>query len=292
MDINVLCTQNWSRMFNVWIEDIQVIGLPAAIGPFALQGCLLPKVRTFARRASIIVSLLFALHCSSPRTSVSAVKPAKAPPGGQADGQPPEPPEAPQVYTERGLASWYGGDGDGFAGEITASGEVYDPSDLTCAHRTLPFGTRVEVENLTNGRRQILRVTDRGPFVRGRILDVSKQAAHDLGLMRHGVMRVQLRTVDALGRPAPVDPVVLQGNPYTIQVAALSHPGNIELLSSDLAAAFGPVTYQDAAGPGGIPIKRIRVGTYPRLEMAQTATEQLAMFCKDRGLEYFIVRQR
>jgi len=62
--------------------------------------------------------------------------------------------------------------------------------------------------------------------------------------------------------------------------------------SASRAAAFGPVTYQDAAGPGGIPIKRIRVGTYPRLEMAQTATEQLAMFCKDRGLEYFIVRQR
>ena len=81
MDFNVLSTQNWNRMFNVWIEDIQVIALPAAITPFALRGSLLPKVRTFARYASGVVVLLFALHCSRPQTSVGAASTPAVPPG-------------------------------------------------------------------------------------------------------------------------------------------------------------------------------------------------------------------
>jgi rare lipoprotein A len=288
MDFNMLSTQNWSRMFNVWIEDIQVIGLPAAITPFEIHRCFLPKVRAFARYTSLFVVLLFALHCTSPRSSVAA----SSPPGLPPEGRPDDPPEEPaRVYTERGQASWYGGDGDGFAGGVTANGEIYDPSALTCAHRTLPFGTMVEVENLATGRRTVLRVNDRGPFIRGRILDMSQQGAKDLGILRHGVVNVRLRTVDAKGKPAPVDPAVLQGNPYTIQVAALANPSNIERISRELQAAYGPVTYQLVQGPGGITIKRIRVGTYPRLEEAQLATEQLAKFCKDRGLDSFIIRQ-
>jgi len=292
MDFNVLSTQNWNRMFNVWIEDIQVIALPAAITPFALRGSLLPKVRTFARYASGIVVLLFALHCSSPQTSVGAARTPALPPGLPPTGFPDDTPEARHVYTESGLASWYGGDGDGFAGGITANGEIYDPSALTCAHRTLPFGARVEVENLANGKRQVLRVNDRGPFIRGRIIDVSQQAAQDLGMTRNGVVNVRLRTVDAKGAPAPVDPAALKGNPYTIQVAALANPARAERLSEELRTAFGPVTCQEAKGPGGVTVQRIRVGTYPRLEEAQEATERIAKFCKDRGLEYFIVRKR
>jgi len=288
MDFNVLSTQNWSRMFNVWIEDIQVIGLPAAIAPFEIHRCILPKVRSFARYSSLFVVLLFALHCTSPRSSVSMPKPLGLPPGGPPDDLPVE---ASKVYTERGQASWYGGDGDGFAGEVTANGETYDPSALTCAHRTLPFGTVLEVENLANGKRTILRVNDRGPFIRGRILDMSKRAALDLGLMHHGVANVRLRTVDAKGRPAPVAPAVLEGNPYTIQVAALANPANIDRLSKELRAAYGPVTYQIVPGPGGTQIQRVRVGTFERLEAAQKATEQLAKFCKDRGLDSFIIRQ-
>jgi len=288
MDFNMLSTQNWSRMFNVRIEDIQIIGLPAAITPFEIQRCFLPKVRAFARYASFFVVLLFALHCTSPRSSVAMPKPLGLPPGNPPDDLPVE---GSKVYTERGQASWYGGDGDGFAGEITASGETYDPAALTCAHRTLPFGTVVEVENLANGRRTILRVNDRGPFIRGRILDMSQRGAKDLGLLHHGVANVRLHTVDATGRPAPVDPAVLAGNPYTIQVAALADPANAARLSQELRTAYGPVTFQIVQGPGGATIKRIRVGSYPHLEAAQKASEQLAKFCKDRGLDSFIIRQ-
>jgi len=297
MDFNVLSTQNWSRMFNVWIEDIQVIGLPAVIAPFEIHPCILPKVRAFSRYASIFVVLLFSLHCTSPRWSAVPPKPLADPPAN-----PPATPleasapaeatlEAAKVFIERGKASWYGGDDDGFAGGITANGETYDPSALTCAHRTLPFGTMVEVENLGNGRRQVLRVNDRGPFVRGRILDVSQRAAQELGLLHHGLAHVRLRTVDGQGHPAPVEPGVLQGNPYTIQVAALGNGGNLDRLTHELRTVFGPVTYQVAQGPGGTMVQRVRVGTFERIEQAEQASERLAKFCRDRGLEPFIIRQ-
>jgi rare lipoprotein A len=275
-------------MFNVWIEDIQVIGLPAAIAPFEIHRSILPKVRVFARYASLFVMLLFAVHCTSPNASVAREMPPQTPPGDRPDDVEQE---IAKVYLERGQASWYGGDGDGFAGGVTASGEVYDPSALTCAHRTLPFGTVVEVENMGNGKRTMLRVNDRGPFIRSRILDVSQRGAKELGLVHSGVANVRLRTVDAQGRPAPVDPALLQGNPYSIQVAALANPANIDRLSQELTAAFGPVTYQQAMGPGGITVKRIRVGSYPRMEMARMASQRLAQFCKDRGLDSFIIRQ-
>jgi rare lipoprotein A len=291
MDFNVLSTQNWSRMFNVWIEDIQVIGIPAAIAPFEIRRCILPKVRSFARYASFFVVLLFGLHCSSPRASAPAPKPLGLPPD-EPDGADAfaAPAETGRVYVERGEASWYGGD-DGFAGNPTASGETYDPQALTCAHRTLPFGTLVEVENLSNHKRTILRVTDRGPFKRGRILDMSQRAAHDLGLLHPGVARIRLRTVDPSGHPAPVPPSVLRGNPYTIQVAAMADPAKADQLSKDLRSGFGPVSTRTVPRPDGTTVQRIRVGSFPRLEDAQKGIEHLAKFCKDRGLDSFITRE-
>jgi len=283
MDFNVLSTQNWSRMFNVWIEDIQVIALPAAMAPLQLRRCVLSRVRTYARYGALLVVLLFSLHCTGPRFTSSA-RQAPEPPS-------PEPEIGPRVYVEQGEASWYGGNGDGFAGEVTANGEIYDPGALTCAHRTLPFGTLVEVENLGNGRRVILRVNDRGPFARGRILDMSKRAAKELDLLQPGVATISLRTVDAQGRPQAMDPSVLLGNPYTIQVAALADPANVERLSRELRASFGPVTFRPAMGPGGVSMQRIRVGNYQRLEQAQQATQEIAKFCKDRGLVSFITRE-
>ena len=78
-----------------------------------------------------------------------------------------------------GIASWYGA---GFQGRRTASGERFNTNAMTAAHRTLPFGTRVRVVNKHNGRSVVVRINDRGPFVRGRVIDLSKSAAHALGL--------------------------------------------------------------------------------------------------------------
>lgn len=95
-------------------------------------------------------------------------------------------------YTETGIASWYG---HPYHGRKTASGEIYDMNKLTAAHRTLPFGVWVEVENRQNKRRVDLRITDRGPFVDGRIIDVSKAAAERLDMIGPGIVPVKIKVI-------------------------------------------------------------------------------------------------
>jgi rare lipoprotein A len=99
-------------------------------------------------------------------------------------------------YDETGIASWYG---KRYHGRRTASGEIFDMNSGTAAHRTLPFGTRVQVTNLENGRSAVLKINDRGPFVRRRIIDVSRRAAQELGFVHQGTARVRVRIV----QPAP-----------------------------------------------------------------------------------------
>ena len=98
----------------------------------------------------------------------------------------------PTISVETGMASYYA---HKFHGRTTASGEVYDENALTAAHRRLPFGTRVRVTNLENDRSVTLRVNDRGPFVEGRIIDVSYRAAEDLDFIQAGLARVQVEVV-------------------------------------------------------------------------------------------------
>lgn len=99
---------------------------------------------------------------------------------------------AAESRTQVGVVSWYGGS---FHGRPTASGERFDSRALTMAHRTLPFGTKVRVTNLRNGRSVIVRVNDRGPFVGQRIADLSQAAAADIGMMRRGVARARIEVV-------------------------------------------------------------------------------------------------
>jgi rare lipoprotein A len=106
----------------------------------------------------------------------------------------PADPTVPRRQT--GLASYYAGEHDGLR---TASGERYDMDELTAAHRTLPFGTRVRVTNLQNGRRVVVRINDRGPFRRGRVIDVSYAAARRLGLVRSGVAKVRIQVLAGEG---------------------------------------------------------------------------------------------
>jgi len=93
---------------------------------------------------------------------------------------------------ETGIASYYA---HKFHGRTTASGEVYDETRMTAAHKELPFGTRIRVTNLENGREAEFRVTDRGPFVKGRIVDVSYQGAKELDFVREGIVRVRLEVL-------------------------------------------------------------------------------------------------
>tara|TARA_B000000532_G_scaffold147162_1_gene118267 strand:- start:191 stop:730 length:540 start_codon:yes stop_codon:yes gene_type:complete len=99
-------------------------------------------------------------------------------------------PEVVKVIT--GEASWYG---PGFYGNRTANGEVYKPGTMTAAHRTLPFGTKVRVTNLWNGRTAVIRINDRGPFIDHRVIDLGHGAASDLGLTASGIAQVKLEVL-------------------------------------------------------------------------------------------------
>ena len=116
--------------------------------------------------------------------SSAAARPAEARPGGDAPQGRPRP--------EVGLASWYG---EFHHGQPTASGEIFDMSRMTAAHRTLPLGTQLRVVNLQNGRVVRVRVNDRGPYVDGRILDLSREAARALDMEHSGLATVKLEVV-------------------------------------------------------------------------------------------------
>ena len=108
--------------------------------------------------------------------------------------QPPAPPiPQPRVISvSTGEASWYG---PGFYGNRTANGEVFRPGTLTAAHRTLPFGTKVRVTNLGNGRSTVVRINDRGPFIGHRVIDLAHGAANKLGLVASGIAQVRLEVL-------------------------------------------------------------------------------------------------
>jgi rare lipoprotein A len=125
-----------------------------------------------AALGAIVVGLAFAPGCGPKRA--------------------PEPDPVRRGWTQEGIASWYG---KPYHGRKTASGERYDMHELTAAHRTLPFGTRVRVVRLDNGRDVVVRITDRGPFHEGRIIDLSKRAAREIGLIEPGTARVRIEVV-------------------------------------------------------------------------------------------------
>jgi rare lipoprotein A len=110
---------------------------------------------------------------------------------------------------ERGIASWYGDDFDGW---VTASGDLYDIYGLTAAHRTLPLGTMLRVTNVVNGRQVTIRVNDRGPYVNGRILDLSYAAAQELDMVRDGISAVYLEVVGRHGPELSVGEASMRAN--------------------------------------------------------------------------------
>lgn len=128
----------------------------------------------------------------APRPAQPAAPAAPEAPPPPAEAPPPRAAEPPQEQV--GIASYYG---HRFHGRRTASGERYDMRKLTCAHRTAPFGTRLRVTELEGGRSVVVRVNDRGPFSRGRIVDLSLAAARALGIVQRGVARVRVEPVGA-----------------------------------------------------------------------------------------------
>jgi rare lipoprotein A len=146
----------------------------------------------------------------------------------------PPPVTAPRV-SQTGIASWYG---PGFHGKTTASGIIYNQHDLTAAHQTLPLGTRVLVTNLDNGRSIEVLINDRGPFAKGRIIDLSYAAGESLGMIGPGTIPVR---IEVIGSRADKISFIKDSLDYTLQLGSFSVLENARQLRDRVAAKFSDV---------------------------------------------------
>ena len=174
---------------------------------------------------TFFLSLSVLLIVSSCTPTVDA---PESPPTAPPSTAPPVAERPPSSHRLEGRASWYG---PGFAGRQTANGEVFDPSQLTAAHKTLPFGTRVRVANLSNGRSVVVRINDRGPFKPGRIIDLSRRAAELIDMIGSGTAPVRLELLGGAGERTLI--TALDRTLPTYDVASAAHPvGTLLLLTS------------------------------------------------------------
>ncbi len=221
-----------------------------------------------------LISLLVStgcLHRHRPAPAAQGLPPPITVPATRQPGAAPIP--AHIVQGEEGIASWYG---HPYHGRPTASGETYNMYDMTAAHRTLPFGTHVRVHDLQNGRETEVRINDRGPFVEGRIIDLSYAAAQAIGMP--GTARVQL---EILGLAPTTEAGI-----FAVQVGAFQDRNNAERFKTRLAP-YGPVTIQ-TFDRGDAVFYRVRVGQ----ESSEDAARDLGRKLRQAGLasETFVVR--
>jgi rare lipoprotein A len=162
------------------------------------------------------------------------------------------------VPFERGIASWYG---PKFHGRLTASGERYDMNDRTAAHPSLPFGTKVGVRNTRTGREVVVRVNDRGPYSRNRIIDLSYAAAREVGVVGPGTASVELYLIPSAGAPLR----------FTVQVGAFSEPERAVALHREIARIY-PEAVVDSDGTWN----RVQIGAFDSREQAESLRRELA----------------
>jgi len=172
----------------------------------------------------------------------------------------PAPPSGPVSGVERGTASWYG---PGFNGHRTANGERYNMRELTAAHQSIPFGSLVEVRNLENGRAVVVRINDRGPFARGRVIDLSYAAAREVGVFGPGTAEVELRVLGA-------DPAA-QTTRFTVQVGAFADPDLALILHRNLKRMY-PEAFIHADGIWN----RVQIGLFDDRDNAEPLRRELA----------------
>jgi rare lipoprotein A len=214
--------------------------------------------RNSARLAAASLAAALAARCAT--THPSAPTPAPTSPAPSPTATPPARSAAPgSEWTEEGVASWYGGD-DGFEGKPTASGEIYDSSRLTAAHRDLPLGTVVEVTNVDNGKRVRVRINDRGPFARGRIVDLSKEAARQLDLLGPGTGRVRLAVVSPGPTPTPVPSSI----PWYVQVGSFADAEHARRQADRIRATGRDVVLEPYRG-----LTRVKVGPFATRALAE-----------------------
>jgi len=171
--------------------------------------------------------------------------------------------------TQEGIASWYGGK---FQGRTTANGEIFDTNKFTAAHKTLPFGTMVKVTNLENSSTTIVRINDRGPFIPGRIIDLSRAAAMEIGMTGRGIARVRLEELESN----------LPEHRYFIQFGAFGSQANAEKLKNRLlASGLNVVVEKTSGGINRVLLKSIAAS---KLEGEKDKLERL-------GISNYLVRR-
>lgn len=174
-------------------------------------------------------------------------------------------------YDEVGMASWYGSD---FHRKPTASGDVYDMYGISGAHKTLPLGTRVKVTNLHNGRTVTMVINDRGPFVRGRILDLSYGAAKRLGTVEQGVAKVRITAIGSMPtRTASRSETAIRY--YHVRVGAFSVRSNAVRLHRKLLASGYPEARITTVNRGGYTLHVVQAGSFTSRRQAEEVMERL-----------------
>lgn len=184
----------------------------------------------------LLALLVVSAGCGRRRSRPAAPPPQHLPP---ATGQ-----------SETGLASWYG---DPYHGRATANGEIYDMNGFTAAHRTFAFDTWVRVTSLENNLFTTIRINDRGPFIEGRIIDLSRSAAQAINMVGQGTMLVRIEVVKRPEQTGDTPPV------YSVQVGAFESEENAMHLQAQLVEDYGDVFIHRSEAGGGL-YYRVRVG--------------------------------
>lgn len=241
--------------------------------PSASAKNFLPPLSIWIPIATLI-ALIATSSCGHKKRSVARA-PAPPPAARRApQKQTPAQQPLPVGYTEEGIASWYG---IPYHGRHAADGEIYDMETLVAAHKIMPFNTWLHVTNLTNGKTVDVRIIDRGPFVEGRIIDLSKAAARQIDLIGPGIGPVRLEVI-AAPRDVPANDF------YTVQVGSFTVRANAEEMRARYAVKNDLV--QIATRTGTVPLYRVLVGKFPTVESAR----ELANILSADNPNIFIVR--
>jgi rare lipoprotein A len=225
--------------------------------------CVQCRVSTFF---CILSSLLLLTACGPKR---QVVYERRMPPVERREIRKAEKPPAETIekretrVVQYGIASWYGTD---FHGKPTSSGEIYDMYQLTCAHNTFALGTMVMVTHLENGRSVEVKVNDRGPFVKERIIDLSYTAARILGMWEKGTALVK---VEGLG------PLIEPNQPFTLQVGSFTDEANARALANQLRKSFENV-HVATLETSTEKYHRVRIGQFETREQALAMAEKLS----------------
>lgn len=205
----------------------------------------------------------------------------------------PPPIDARVGFVETGMASWYG---HPYHGRKTSNGETYDMEEYTAAHLQLPFNTVVRVTNLATSRSVDVRINDRGPFIHDRIVDLSRAAARQIGMIAEGTAMVRLEVMEApggLNGPASSENFTLSqaqgcgaGPYYGVQVGAFADIDNAERMAGKMRLAYGTAAILSAQPDGGQQVYRVVVGSAAAGDDLDSVRRRLA----DDGIDSFVRR--